>query len=86
MVRRDEARKNVERGKVHPQMYDFMRDARKVFTPDTDVVYEDPRAPNTVGRSFKQWGNGAAEAEVRGGAAWPRTPGPAGKATATGGA
>jgi hypothetical protein len=59
MVERDQVgRKNVVDGKVHPQVYDFMRDAQKVFAPRESVVEKDPRAPNTVGRSVRMWTRG----------------------------
>jgi hypothetical protein len=59
MVERDGAgRKNVADGKVHPQVYDFMRDAEKVFSPRQERVETDERAPTTVGRSFKHWSRG----------------------------
>jgi outer membrane biosynthesis protein TonB len=62
LARNDEARRNVERGDVHPQAYDYMRGAQRLFRPDPDIVYRDERAPNTVGRSLKQWGRGALQA------------------------
>jgi hypothetical protein len=58
-VRDDAARDNVERGKVHPQAYDYMRGAQRLFRPDPEVMYRDQRAPNTVGRSLKLWAKGA---------------------------
>lgn len=59
MVERDGlGRKNVVEGKVHPQVYDFMRDAEKVFAPRESVVEQDPRAPNTVQRSMRSWTRG----------------------------
>jgi hypothetical protein len=61
-VRQDGARRNVEKGKVHPQVFDFMRDARKVFAPDPGTVDLDPRTPNSVKNSLKQWGGGLREA------------------------
>ena len=61
-VREAGARRNVALGKVHPQVFDYMRDARKVFAPDPQVVDLDPRAPNTVKSSVRQWGGGLAEA------------------------
>jgi hypothetical protein len=61
-VRDDQARNNVEVGKVHPQIYDYKRGAERLFKPDMDIVYRDPRAPNTVGRSVRQWVDGGAEA------------------------
>ena len=62
MARNDEARRNVERGDVHPQAYDYMRGAQRLFRPDPEVVYRDQRAPNTVGRSLNQWARGAVRA------------------------
>jgi hypothetical protein len=61
-VRQDGARRNVALGKVHPQVFDFMRDARKVFAPDPGTVDLDPRTPNSVKNSLKQWGGGLREA------------------------
>jgi hypothetical protein len=58
-VRDDAARDNVERGNVHPQAYDYMRGAQRLFRPDPELVYRDERAPNTIGRSAKQWAKGA---------------------------
>jgi hypothetical protein len=59
MLERDtEGRKNVAAGKVHPQIFDFMRDAKKTFKPRESVVEQDPRAPNTVGRSMRAWSRG----------------------------
>jgi hypothetical protein len=59
LLERDTAgRKNVEDGKVHPQVYDFMRDAEKIFKPRESVVEKDPRAVNTVGRSMRAWSRG----------------------------
>jgi hypothetical protein len=59
LVERDQVgRKNVADGKVHPQVYDFMRDAEKVFTPRVEVVEQDERAPNTIKRSAKAWTRG----------------------------
>jgi hypothetical protein len=59
MVERDQVgRKNVADGKVHPQVYDFMRDAEKVFSPRESVVEKDDRAPNTVGRTARSWSRG----------------------------
>jgi outer membrane biosynthesis protein TonB len=59
MLERDtEGRKNVLDGKVHPQVYDFMRDAQKIFKPRESVVEKDPRNPNTVGRSMRAWTRG----------------------------
>ena len=57
-VRNDAARANVERGQVHPQMYDLLRDARRSFVPPTLALERDRRAPNTVGRTLKQWFGG----------------------------
>jgi TonB family protein len=57
-VRNDAARANVAAGKVHPQMYDLLRDARKGFAPSKLALDRDPRAPNTVGRTLKQWFGG----------------------------
>jgi hypothetical protein len=54
-VRYDGGRANVAKGEVHPQMYDLLRDARKGFNPDVVALDKDHRAPNTVGRSVKQW-------------------------------
>jgi outer membrane biosynthesis protein TonB len=56
LAREDGARANVDQGHVHPLLYDYVRDARKVFTPREEVVELDPRAPNTVGRTFRSWG------------------------------
>ncbi len=61
-VREDGARRNVAAGKVHPQVFDYMRDARKVFAPDPGTVDLDPRTPNSVKNSLKQWGGGLREA------------------------
>ncbi len=61
-VRQDGARRNVAAGKVHPQVFDYMRDARKVFAPDPGTVDLDPRTPNNVRNSVKQWGGGLREA------------------------
>jgi outer membrane biosynthesis protein TonB len=58
LEREGAARKNVAEGKVHPQIFDFMRDAEKVFTPRETVVEKDPRAPNTVGRTVQAWTRG----------------------------
>ena len=55
-VRDDAARANVDAGKVHPALYDFLRDARRDFRPDFQVLDDDPRTPNTVGRALGQWG------------------------------
>jgi hypothetical protein len=60
MLRQDEARGNVERGKVHPQVYDYLRGAQRLFQPDLNTVYRNPSAPNTVGRTVDQWARGAA--------------------------
>jgi outer membrane biosynthesis protein TonB len=60
-ARDDAARANVTAGKVHPQLYDFLRDARRGFTPNPAALDSDPRAPNTVARSVGQWGKGVAE-------------------------
>lgn len=54
----DFGRKNVAEGKVHPQIFDFMRDAEKVFAPRETVVEKDPRAPNTFGRTMHAWTRG----------------------------
>jgi hypothetical protein len=62
VVREDGARRNVAVGKVHPQLFDYMRDAHKVFAPDPKVVDLDPRTPNNVKNSARQWGSGLAEA------------------------
>jgi hypothetical protein len=59
LARNDQARRNVERGDVHPQAYDYMRGAQRLFRPDPEIVYRDQRAPNTVGRSLKLWAKGA---------------------------
>jgi hypothetical protein len=61
-VRQDGARRNVAAGKVHPQVFDYMRDARKVFAPDPGTVDLDPRTPNNLKNSVRQWGGGLAEA------------------------
>jgi hypothetical protein len=61
-VREAGARRNVALGKVHPQVFDYMRDAHKVFAPDPEIVSLDPRAPGTVKSSLRQWGGGLAEA------------------------
>jgi hypothetical protein len=59
LLERDTAgRKNVVDGKVHPQIFDYMRDAKKIFAPRESVVEKDPRAPNTVGRSMRSWTRG----------------------------
>jgi hypothetical protein len=59
MVERDGAgRQNVAEGKVHPQIFDLMRTAEKIFTPRESVVEKDDRAPNTFGRSVKSWTRG----------------------------
>jgi len=59
LLERDTAgRKNVVDGKVHPQVYDFMRDAQKIFQPRESVVEKDPRAPNTASRSMRMWTRG----------------------------
>jgi hypothetical protein len=59
MVEREVAgRRNVEEGKVHPQIFDFMRDAQQSFAPRESVVEKDPRAPNTVGRTMQSWTKG----------------------------
>ena len=60
LEREDSGRKNVADGKVHPQVYDFMRDAERVFAPRESVVAEDSRAPNTLGRSVRAWTRGFA--------------------------
>jgi hypothetical protein len=57
-VRNDAARANVAKGEVHPQMYDLLRDARKGFRPSLVALERDRRAPNTVGRTLKQWFGG----------------------------
>ena len=57
-VRNDAARANVAKGEVHPQMYDLLRDARRSFVPPTLALERDRRAPNTVGRTLKQWFGG----------------------------
>jgi hypothetical protein len=62
LERQDGARRNVVRGKVHPQVFDYMRDARKVFAPDPAVVDLDPRTPNNVKNSVRQWAGGLQEA------------------------
>jgi hypothetical protein len=59
LERHDRARRNVEAGKVHPQAYDYKRGAERLFRPDPEIVYRDERAPNTIGRSAKQWAKGA---------------------------
>jgi hypothetical protein len=46
---------------VQPQLYDFLRDARRGFTPNPAALDADPRAPNTVARSVGQWGKGVGE-------------------------
>jgi len=56
--RRDEARTNVVKGKVDPQIYDFLRDAQNGFAPSRLALDRDRRAPNTVGRTLKQWFGG----------------------------
>jgi outer membrane biosynthesis protein TonB len=60
-TRDDAARANVAAGKVQPQLYDFLRDARRGFTPNPAALDADPRAPNTVARSVAQWGKGVRE-------------------------
>jgi hypothetical protein len=57
-VRYQEGMANVAAGKVHPQMYDLLRDARKGFNPKVVALDSDRRAPNTVGRTLKQWFGG----------------------------
>jgi hypothetical protein len=58
LERRDRARANVDRGQVDPQIFDYLRDAQKGFVPPRAALDNDRRAPNTVGRSLKQWVGG----------------------------
>jgi hypothetical protein len=58
LERNDRGRENVRTGKVHPQVFDFMRDAERLFSPRESVVAEDPRAPNTIGRTLRSWQRG----------------------------
>lgn len=55
-VRDDGARANVAEGKVHPAVYDLLRDARRDFQPTPEILADDPRTPNTVARTLRQWG------------------------------
>jgi hypothetical protein len=69
-VRDDQARANVAKGSVHPQLYDFARYARAGFTPDHALIKNDPRSPNSAGGAVRSWGRGVVEAyrqSLRGG-------------------
>lgn len=52
--RADRARGNVDSGQVHPQIYDFMRDAKRLFSPRESVVERDDRVPGSLQRALKQ--------------------------------